>query len=285
MKKIFIYLLLFSYLSFAKNTILVTISPTEFFVKQIVKNAMDIKTLYPDAKFELKYRKLELIHLSKAKIYFTLGLKKEEKYKDLLLTFNDKLSIIDLSKNINKLKNSDANENPYIWMDPLRVRIIAKDIYKQVIKIDPSNSSFYKRNYDKFLKDIDDIFLSIKKKYYESSDSIFVLNNHWLYYINSFKIDSYNLEKKILDLNEINDFRYKANLNQTKTVLVEKGFSYEISKSISTSADNAKIVENNIYAYDWKKNIISLTNELLHIKEEVKDMKQKEDKIMNKKKF
>ncbi len=277
MKKIFIYVLLFSCMTFANNTILVTVSPSKFFVQKIVKNAMKVKVLFPDAKFEKKYRKLELIHLSKSKVYFTLGLEKEKKYKELLLEYNPKLDIYDLSQNVKKLKNKKDELNPYIWMDPLRVRIIAINILKKVIKIDPKNTKFYLKNYIKFTKDIDKMFLSIKKKYYTSSDSIFILDNDWLYYIDTFKLDSYALEQRILDANEIQAFRHKAALNQTKTVLVKKGFDYVIARSISTSSNDSKIVENNVYAYNWKQNIIQLTNSILGISK--KAQKEAQDKI------
>lgn len=268
MKKILIYFLLFSSLSFANKTILVTISPINYFIKQIVKNTIKIETLYSSGKFDFTYRKLELLQLSKTKVYFTIGLKEEEKYKDLLLAYNPKLNIVDLSKNIEILLDDTGTLNPYIWMDPLRVRIIVKNIFEEIVKLDPNNKNFYQKNYNNFLKDIDEIFLKIKKKFYTTSDSIFILKNYWYYYLNRFEVDSYSLENRILKADEIIDFRYNSKLHQTKTLLVEKGFNYVIERSISLGSNTSNIVRNDIYTYDWKKNISTLTNELLDIKEE-----------------
>lgn len=279
MKKIFFNLLLLSSFTLANN-IIVSISPVEYFVKQIAKNKMKVEVLFPEANFDYSYRKLELISLAKAKVYFTIGLKEEEKYKNLLLTYNPSLPIVDLSSNVSKIYDDKNTLNPYIWMDPLKVRIIAQNILDSLIKIDASNTRFYIKNHEIFIKRLDLIFLSIKEKYYQSSDSVFVLDAYWQYYLDAFELDFYVLEKKVLDASEVNSFRYKANLNKTKSLIISKGFNYNIAKSISSSANNAKIVEHDVYTYDWGSNIIALTNKILNIK----DKKDNKNMIENKEK-
>ena len=43
-------------------------------------------------------------------------------------------------------KHDHSGLDPHIWLDPIAVKIQAKNIYEAMIKIDSVNSEFYKSN-------------------------------------------------------------------------------------------------------------------------------------------
>ena len=45
--------------------------------------------------------------------------------------------------------------DPHIWLDPLNAKVIVKKITNQLVKIDADNSSAYKANSKKLLKDLE----------------------------------------------------------------------------------------------------------------------------------
>ena len=54
--------------------------------------------------------------------------------------------------------------DPHIWLDPLNAKVIVKKITNQLVKIDADNSSAYKANSKKLLKELDNLTSSIKKR-------------------------------------------------------------------------------------------------------------------------
>lgn len=268
MKNIFISLLLLSTFAFAKLTITTTIPPIKYFVDKIVKNEMNVRILFKDSDLNFKHRQLQLKTFARADIYFTVGLEEEKKFEIFFKQVNPKLNIVDLSQKLNKLTNSKGEVNPYVWMDPLNVREIANAILKAVIALDPDGMFIYNKNHDEFLREIDELFLSIKKDYYTTSDSIFIFDDSWQYYTSRFSIESIKIDKRILKANEISEFSRKAIVNKTTAVLAKKGSNYRILKSISSNSDNARIIENDIFDYYWQSNLILLTKNLIGKKEE-----------------
>ncbi len=50
--------------------------------------------------------------------------------------------------------HEDDGLDPHIWLDPISVKIQAKNIYEAMVKIDEENSDFYKANYEEFVKEL-----------------------------------------------------------------------------------------------------------------------------------
>lgn len=227
---------------------------------------MRIKTIFKDANFKKVYTVNQLKSLSLSDIYFTIGLEEEKKMIHTLRNYNPELNIIDISHDIKKLKRADNTVNPYIWTDPLRVRKIASNILKAVVKLDHRNEDFYMENYKIFLNELDEIFVKIKKDYYSSIDSIYIFDDYWQYYINRFDINTYMLEKKVLKAKDIPSFIRSSKKNEVKIVLAKKDFNYYILRSVASNAGEARVVEDDIFAYAWHSNLIFLTKKIINKK-------------------
>ena len=54
--------------------------------------------------------------------------------------------------------------DPHLWLDPVNAKIIIKEIEKQLVKLDPNNSSKYKANSTKAQSELDNLTRDLKKE-------------------------------------------------------------------------------------------------------------------------
>nr|WP_044415588.1 zinc ABC transporter substrate-binding protein [Halarcobacter anaerophilus] len=100
-------------------------------------------------------------------------------------------------KGLPTLKLDNGKSNPYIWLDPILARGIAKNVYINMIKIIPSKQKIFEKNYKEFLKELDKVYLDIKKRI-DKSDlyGFFSFNNQLDYFAKRFRINIYHKEEK-----------------------------------------------------------------------------------------
>lgn len=250
-----VLLLLFPFFLFSKNVLLVSFPFETYFIKQISNDLIDltqISNTYTPIEKELSNASLK--RLSKSKIYFHFGLDSEKNYAKLLSEINPNLKIVNMSSGIKKIKNDDK-ENLYVWTDPLLVRDIAKNIYEEIILIDPINKNTYHNNYNRFLNKLDNEFLKIKRKLYSTELSgIFVYDENWDYLAKRFRLDLYKKEKRYIKANEINELASYTVKNNIKKVLIDKNDKNDLVYTLSNNT-NTQIIRHDIFDKTWDKNL------------------------------
>jgi len=124
--------------------------------------------------------------------------------------------------------DEDESLDPHVWNDPILVKSQAKIIYEALVKIDDSNSSFYKNNYEKFIKELDllDIKLQTILKPYENK-AFLVFHPSWGYFAKRYSlvqvaIESQGKEPKPKELVELIKDAKEDNI---KVVFVSPQFS------------------------------------------------------------
>ncbi len=59
--------------------------------------------------------------------------------------------------------HAHGEHDPHVWLDPMNAKVIVKEIEKQLVKLDPDNSSKYKANSKKAQSELDNLTKNIKK--------------------------------------------------------------------------------------------------------------------------
>lgn len=231
MKKIILFSLL-PILLFAKFQV-TTYFPLETYIaKYIGKNEIRVKQI--NNRYLPTKRKISNFDISKladVKLYIHLGLNVEKEYEDIFKKSNPFIETLDLSKDIKIMDN-----NPYYWLDPFNLRVIAKNIYNKFCEIDKFSCSFYKQNYEAFLDEIDNTFLNIKEKLMASDvRSLYVLGNYWDYFGKRFRIILVDKEKKYIKLNELSESIQETKNRKINKIIYLKGDSYSLASAISNS--------------------------------------------------
>ena len=78
--------------------------------------------------------------------------------------------------------------DPHIWLDPSNAKVIVKKITNQLSKIDKDNSSVYKANSKKVLKDLDNLIKEIKNEINKDA-SFVVFHDAYQYFEKRFGIN------------------------------------------------------------------------------------------------
>lgn len=243
-----------------ENIIYTSIYPVEYLTKEIVGNKMQVKQIVPNGADAHSWEPTmkDIASMSDAKITFLSGLGMES-WKETILNSIDKEKVKEINKNIDyinisgKLNNDDDDYDPHIWLSPKNMKIMAENIYNEIIKIDPKNKLFYKDNLNglkeklaKLDKNINDELIKYHGK------SIIVPHEAFGYFTRDYKLTQVPIENinsssepDLGRIAEIVDIAKKDNIN---TVFYEynesKKLSENIAKEINGSVKEIYTIEN-----------------------------------------
>ena len=204
MKKLLIsILILISSVSFANVKAVTTITIIYDLVKNIGKDKVDVDYLCrgnQDPHF-LEVMPSYMLKLRNADLIFEVGLDLEKWLPQLIDgSRNTNIQVIDLSQEIEKKEvpstKMDARYgdvhpygNPHYYLDPLEVKIMAKEIYNALVTQDPENASYYEKNYNDYIKLLDAKILEWNNKMVSAKGKpIVFFHSSWIYFADQYGI-------------------------------------------------------------------------------------------------
>ena len=155
------------------------------------------------------------------------------------------------------LEHIDNNFDSHIWLDPILVKIQAKNIADALIAHYPKNRALYEENLDKFYSELDMLDSYIKEQLNGIKNRNFIVYHpSWAYFakrynLNQIAIETEGKEPKPVQL--ANLIKEAKNQN-AKVIFVAPQFSKKAAKLIADEV-GANIVEIDPLAKDWVKNI------------------------------
>jgi zinc transport system substrate-binding protein len=280
-KKIIIYILLFAFLflqsiCFAsdKLKVFVSIMPQKYFADKIGGELLDVFVMVKPGENPATYepKPSQMKAICKAKIYFATGVFFEKAWLAKFSSINPDMKICYADKGIEKIsmmkhmhkadenhKNHPAKiKDPHIWLSPNLVKIQAKNMLKALINEDSKNRETYLKNYDAFIKEIENldgelrfIFNGMKNK-----KNFMVFHPAWGYFAKNYGLTQIpiEIEGKAPKASQLKDIIIFAKVKNIKTIFVQPQFSTTAAKVIAKQI-NAKIVFADPLAYDWKDNL------------------------------
>jgi zinc transport system substrate-binding protein len=131
--------------------------PIYDFVKKIGKDKIDVSVIVPAGiePHDFEPTAKQIVDMQKASAIFINGAGFESWLKKL-----NNVAIIDLSKDL-PLEKNGQNYNPHIWLDPILVKIQAKNILDSLTHLDPHNKLYYYNNYNQFINNLDKLDVDI----------------------------------------------------------------------------------------------------------------------------
>jgi len=160
--------------------------------------------------------------------------------------------------------HDDHGLDPHVWLDPILVKIQAKNIYEALIKIDKKNEEFYYNNYLKFLEELDKLNEKIATILKPVKDKSFMIFHPALgYFAKRYDINQIAIEKEGKDPKpkEILELIKKAKENNIKVVFAAKQFSQKTAKSISKNI-NGKVILMNPLSKEYDINLLKIAQDV-----------------------
>lgn len=149
----------------------VSILPEKTFVEKIAKDLVDVTVMVQPGTSPHSYepKASQMIAISKAQLYFSIGVEFEDAWLNRFASQNAHLKFIKLDSNIPKLQMGAEHHHhngldPHIWTSPKNVSIMAHTIYKALVALDPAHQKFYKANLNDFIEEIRQTDKKIKEK-------------------------------------------------------------------------------------------------------------------------
>lgn len=204
MKKLLISIFIIcSSFGFANVKAVTTITIIYDLVKNIGKDKVDVDYLCrgnQDPHF-LEVMPSYMLKLRNADLVFKVGLDLEKWLPQLIDgSRNTTLQVIDLSQEIDKKEvpstKMDARYgdvhpygNPHYYLDPLDVKIMAKEIFDALSTQDPENESYYENNYKNYIKKLDENIAEwdTKMKKVKGKPIVF-FHSSWIYFADQYGI-------------------------------------------------------------------------------------------------
>ncbi len=270
MVKIIIFLSIFlNGFLYASVNIAVSILPQISFVKAITGDkAHVIAMVQPgDSPHTYEPKASQMIDISKADIYFTIGVEFENTWLKRFANQNKNMKIIDTTKGIKKeqmptLQGEQKNggkKDPHVWVAPSNIKIIAKNIYEALVKIDNKNANYYKINYKKFIQHIKIVDNKIKKilKNTPKNSKFMVFHPSWGYFAKEYHLIQLPIEvegKSIKPKSLIKIIKI-AKAQKIRAIFTQPEFSSKIADQIAREL-HIKVLKITPLNPNWESNLV-----------------------------
>lgn len=152
-----------------RTSVFVSIPPQQQFVEKIGGDHVEVFVMLPPGQTPETWTPSPrmLAQLSKADLYFQIGVPFEASWTDAMRSANPSLRIAECCENFSKIKpESDAHEHEdlHIWSSPANVQRLAKLILDELTAFDPKHAQDYQDGYRKFISELKALDDSIRRQ-------------------------------------------------------------------------------------------------------------------------
>ncbi|MGC9046478.1 MAG: metal ABC transporter solute-binding protein, Zn/Mn family [Thermodesulfovibrio sp.] len=176
MRKIGFILLFFSVISFCEGKINIgtTILPYGGIIEDIGKEKVNVIVLVPPGAEPHTYepKPFQLKEISRSIAYFKVGtrIEFENLYLAKIAKLNRNMRIYDTSQGIDLIEN-----DPHIWNSLKNIKTISQNILDGLCEVDKKNAEFYKKNYEVYIKKIENLHNEISQALKDKKGKQFIV--------------------------------------------------------------------------------------------------------------
>jgi len=279
MKKITILLLILSPYIFANINAVVSILPEQTFLKAIGGDKVNVSLMVEPGSSPHTYepKPSQMADVSKADLYFAIGVEFEEVWLPKFLNFNKKMEVVDLSHGINKLSMgnhictahdhadhdhaSHGKKDPHIWTSPANVKLMAQTIFQALADFDNSNINYYESNLKAFIKQIDETHAQLNTLFsaYKGSRTFMVFHPSWGYFAKAYGLEqiAVEVEGKSPKPKELVSLIKTAKEKKVTAIFTQPEFS-DASARVIANELGIPVVKSSPMAPNWSENLINM---------------------------
>jgi len=279
MMKMTLILLTLNTMLFASINTIVSILPEQTFVKAIGKEKVSVAVMVQPGNSPHNYepKPSQMVEISKAELYFAIGVEFEQAWLPKFKSLNPKMQIIDLAEGITKIEMPKAHDDdeheahheghkhtgsdPHIWTSPANVKLIAQNIYEALAQKDPANASFYKTNLEAFLLSAEETDTQIKQilSTLGNKRKFMVFHPSWGYFAKAYDLEqiAVEVEGKEPKPKVLMHLFAEAKEEQVSAIFTQPEFSDAVSKVIAKELQ-IPVKKISPLAPNWSDNLIGM---------------------------
>lgn len=232
-----------------KVNVVVSFNAMREFAQAVGKDKVNIVTMIPDGTepHDFEPKPSDIKSLSNAKIFIYSGFGMESWAEKVIQSSgNSSLVAVQASDGSTPIENKDEDEikghgkyDPHLWLSLKGAQNEAKNIKDALVKVDPSNKSYYEKNFNDFSKELDTLYNEYDGKFKAVKNKGFVTGHAaFAYFCRDFGLKQESVEDVFAEgepstkkLTELIDYCKKNNI---KTVFVEDMVSPKVSNTLAS---------------------------------------------------
>lgn len=193
----------------------------------------------------------QVMALTHAKLYFTVGLEFEEQIIAKLRHSSMDLQIVDSTAGIPKMAMVEYDQDhgqdhvadhnhsgldPHVWLSPVNLKTMAAEMAKALIGIDPENSSAYTANLDKLSRELDELDREIASQLQPyAGATFFVFHPSFGYFAKRYNLrqEAVEVEGKSPTPKQLSSLIAEAQADKVKVIFVQPQFDPRSGQAIA----------------------------------------------------
>lgn len=251
------------------DTLTVSIPPQKYLLDAIAGDKMKVNCLLGNGADPETYdpSMSHLINVENSVAYFRIGsIGFEDAVIKRIKTSRPDLNIIDTSKGIDFIRGTHHGHetDPHIWTSATNARIIARNMYDALVKIDPHNADYYKANLDRLIARIDSTDAVIRADIAAAPSRAFVIWHPSLsYFARDYGLTQIALgtEHKEASINELRERIAKAKESGAEVMFLQPDTDNRQTRTINDQLHLPTAVINPL-DYNWEEQMISIGKNL-----------------------
>ena len=258
-----------------KLNVFVSILPQKYFVEQVGKELVDVQVMIGPGQNPTTYEPTprQMVQISKAKIYFSIGVPFENAWLPKVRKNNKNLVIVDCCESLidTSITPHQASEHdvfhsdPHIWSSPIKVIQLVEQITEQLVAIDTSNTELYRKSATVFIQKLLELDSEIKTKTKGLiKRDLIVSHPSWSYFAREYGFVQIPIEQngKEIQASAMVHLIEDAKQKKIKAVFVQPQFNNKAAEVIAQEI-GAKLIMLDPLAMDYIANMQEVTEKIV----------------------
>ena len=256
-----------------KIKVFVSILPQAYFVNRVGGDRVDISVMVGPGHSPATYEPVpsQIAALSKANLYFRIGVPFETVWIDRVRQANPDMRVIDSHRGIGllamKVHSHDHEQgdhhqreglkDPHVWLSLRLVKVQAENIYRALISEDPAHRSFYDDNLRAFHRELDILDADVAEILKDVKVRKFMaFHPAWSYFARDYGLEQIpiEIEGKEPTARTLSYLIEQAKEEGIKVIFVQKQFSKKSAETVA-SAIHGKVIQIDPLAGDYLNNM------------------------------
>jgi zinc transport system substrate-binding protein len=275
---LFILMLALDLSAGTKIPVFVSILPQKDFVQRIGGDKVMVQVMVRPGASPATYepKPSQMANLSRAKLYFSIGVPFEETWLPKIAAANPGIKIVKTDRKIGKIamaahdheeddgedshkeeEKVNGRPDPHIWLSPPLVKIQALEILNALLEADPSHRDDYQAGFKAFSADIDFLDNHLKNTFKERpGDSFMVFHPSWGYFADAYGLKQIpiEVEGKSPKLSQLRNLIKQARQKNIKVIFAQPQFSSKSAKLLAREIKGQVIFADPL-SEDWIFNL------------------------------
>ncbi|MBN2349298.1 MAG: zinc ABC transporter substrate-binding protein [Bacteroidales bacterium] len=256
------------------EVITVSILPQKYFVEKIAGHKFEINVMIPPGASPATYDPLpgQLKNLSQSALYLRIGyIGFEQSWMSKIRDINPNMKIADLSEGVPVIEGHEHSSHshhgidPHIWVSVKNAKLMAKNTYKALKQISPSDSAVFEKNLRTFYSELEAFDAKLTDTLKQLSNRHFLIYHPALTYL----ARDYNLvqlpmefEGKEPSPSYLKDIVKNARANHVKLIFIQQEFDIKNATVVAREI-GGNIVQINPLDEDWKNQLTFIVSSLI----------------------